>query len=199
MVAIPLVDNPLRGGENLCIDNRRICSSATYPFFRFVFDPRLLEFGARAVVKVVPNVFLVREDLVDGATRPRSSRRGRDTFAVQQRRNFAFRFVLGDEESVSSADGRDFVVRSRRQDDALQLKALPLAGREGRLGITMLIQQESPEAIPGRAALPEAQCYQSALAGKYLGAQVAAELARHSTLQALHDRAHRRIVGGKLF
>ena len=127
VVTIPLVNDLLCCGEDVCIDDGLIRAVAPYPVLGLVHDAWSLEFGARAVVEVVANVLFVGEEFVYGAARPGSCALRKDAIVVQDGRDLRFRALFHGEEVIDATHGRDFQVRSGGEGHTLQLKTLALA------------------------------------------------------------------------
>ena len=66
--AVPFVDDPLHGEERLGIDDRIERAVRAYQRARRIDHALLLEFERDAIPHVVPDVLLVRQDLVDTAS-----------------------------------------------------------------------------------------------------------------------------------
>ena len=110
-----------------------------------------------------------------------------------------FGVMVRREEVVDAAHGRDFLLWSGREDDALDLEAFAFAARQDHFGLSVLVEELAPEAVAGCAALSVAKGDEPALSCEDLGAEFPTVLAGHGAFEAFHDRAHWRVVGGEVF
>jgi hypothetical protein len=87
-----------------------------------------------------------------------------DALRVEDGGDLYFRLMLNDEEVVDAVHCSEFVVWPWGEDDALGLEALAFSPGEGGLGLPVLVQEESPQAVTGGAALSAAERDETALA-----------------------------------
>lgn len=124
---------------------------------------------------------------MDRAARPGAPKVGDKAAIVERVGNVALAGPVMHESTIDFAHDGGFVVGTRRQQDAIRLDALLLAAFEAALDRSGLIHKDAAQPEPGRAALPEAEFDQTALAGKDLGRQLPAIFAGHGALDALDD------------
>src|ERR1035438_3464848 len=137
---IAIGNDGLRAREDLTVNDGHEGVVMPHPLLLRVVRARGLEFGARAVVEVVPDVFLISEEFVDGAARPGLANLVEDAISVERGGDLCFRVVLGGEEAIDAAHRCLFMVWPWGEDDAFGLEALAFSPGEGGLGRT----QEPP-------------------------------------------------------
>ena len=84
VAVVAFVDDRLCFREDFRVDDGLVGVVAPHPLGGLVHDAWSLELGAGPVVQVVADVFLVREQFVDGAARPGSSCFCGDALVVQE-------------------------------------------------------------------------------------------------------------------
>ena len=183
------MDDPPDGFEERRLDDGCERAAGPDPHVGRVRDALLLQLEGDPVVDVVADVFLVGQNLVDGAARPGPPEIGQRCLVRSATA------AISRSDRPSSTNSR-YIRRTvsissggpGHQDDPVGLQALLLAARELALRLPLLVDQLPPQAEAGRAALPEAELDQPALPCEDLGRQLAAVLAGHRPLDALDDR-----------
>ena len=106
VAVVAFVDDRLCGREEFRVDDGLVGVVAPHPLGGLVHDAWCLEFRAGAVVQVVPDVLLVRQDFVDGTARPGSSRFCEDALVVEEFGDLCFGVMADCEEVVDAARSR---------------------------------------------------------------------------------------------
>jgi len=100
---------------------------------------------------------------MDATASPFATVLGRHLAAVQQVSDLRFKHAFLYEGLVHPADCFDFHRRTGNQDDPVGLDALVLAPGKLAFVDTVLVDEHTPQAIAGRAALTKADLNQSTL------------------------------------
>ena len=137
---VAFMDDRLRLCEEFNIDDGLVRVVAAYPFSRVICDAWFLKLGARSVVDIVADVFLVCEEIVDGAPRPRSSPFCRNTFLVQQCGDLCFGTLLDGEKVIDPVHDGNLRLWPWHEDHAFELETLALAPCEDGFGLTVLVK-----------------------------------------------------------
>ncbi|MCY1559618.1 hypothetical protein D9M68_966710 [compost metagenome] len=115
-----------------------------------------LELAGVPVPDVVADIFLVDQNLMDGAARPGPVQVGQHALSVQVQRNLDLIALFLDEAPIDRPHDLDLFGRPRHQDNAVRLKALMVIAVEQCLGISLAVNEHPPQTEPSRATLPEA-------------------------------------------
>ena len=137
--AVALADHALGGEEQLRVHDRLEGAVGPDPFFRWVVPVFVLQLVGMPVEDVVADVFLVGENLVDGAVRPGPAEIRQDSRLVEQRGDLAFQPASVDELAVHPPDGLDFLFRSGHEDHPVCLQALALTPVKNALRLAILV------------------------------------------------------------
>ena len=97
---VPLPDHSLCCEEYLRINDRFECVIGAYPHFRAVFEPLFLKLERTTVIDVVADVFLVRQNLVNGSPRPGTAKVRRYAVVIKLRCDLALDIASVDELAV---------------------------------------------------------------------------------------------------
>jgi hypothetical protein len=128
--SIALSDHSLCREENLWVDNRLECIIGPNPHFWTVFNPFLLQLEGAAVIDVIADVLLVRQNLMNGSPSPGSAKISRYASLVKLCSNLTLDLSAVDELAIHPPNSLDFLLRTGDQDHAIGLQALVLAELE---------------------------------------------------------------------
>ena len=180
-------DNLLCPDEHLRLDDALERAFGADPIPGSVRDAPLLQLERTPVVEVVPDVLLIGEDAVGGATVPLGAGGCPDASPVEFIRDLALALLVHHELPVHPPHGLDLFVGPRYQDHAVGMKALVFAGSEDSETPAGLVDPHPSEAVACDTSLAVPEEDEPALAREHLGGKLAAVFGSHDALDALDE------------
>ena len=138
-------------------------------------DPFSLELERCAIPDIAADVFLVDENLVNRAARPRPAQIGENAPRIVFSCDVALGFLGIDEGSIDAPHDLDFMGWPRDKNDPVRLDTLMFTPRQQPLGCLALIDELAPEPVAGRTGLSVTKFDQAALAIEHLGRKLTAK------------------------
>lgn len=149
------------------------------PCVGIILHASLLQFEGTAVPDVVPDVFLVDQDLVDGAAGPDPAEISQDATGIQNLGNLGLGLSIVDEAVIDLLNDGNLIGWLRDKGDAIRLNALEFTALQDSFRHTMFVDQHAQQTEARRTGLAIAELDQAALACKDLQREFSAILSSH--------------------
>src|ERR1019366_10068102 len=165
------------------------------PHLDRVVDSFVLKLERTAVIDVRADVFGIGEHLMHRRPCPWALVFPEDASPIECLRNLPFGLSFAYEQFIDLPNNLNLILGPRNQDDSVRLQALPFSTSQKPFGALVPVDQLTPQAIAGRAALSKPHLDEAALAREHLHRELAAVFRSHGALQSLeHRRRHAAVV-----